>query len=70
MDAVVRRDTTFTLRLDAFDGNTSWQAHSRRVGAGRSYDMCHAHHNRHAEPFIWTATAATILRKVRHRKQA
>ena len=27
-----------------------------------------AHHNRHAEPFIWTATAATILRKVRHRK--
>jgi hypothetical protein len=29
-----------------------------------------AHHNRHAEPFIWTATAATILRKVRHRKQA
>jgi hypothetical protein len=26
MDAVVRRDTTFTLRLDAFDGNTSRQA--------------------------------------------
>jgi hypothetical protein len=46
MDAVVRRDTTFTLRLDAFDGNTSWQAHSRRVGRWtllvQQYDMCHA----------------------------
>jgi transposase len=29
-----------------------------------------AHHNRHAEPFVWTATAATILRKVRHCKEA
>lgn len=29
-----------------------------------------AHHNRHAEPFIWTATAALILRKVRHCKEA
>ena len=29
-----------------------------------------AHHNRHAQPFIWTATAATILRKVRHCKEA
>ena len=28
------------------------------------------HHNRHAEPFIWTATAATILKKVRHSKEA
>lgn len=28
------------------------------------------HHNRHAEPFIWTATAAKILRKVRHCKEA
>ena len=28
------------------------------------------HHNRHAEPFVWTATAATILRKVRHCKEA
>ena len=28
------------------------------------------HHTRHAEPFIWTATAATILRKVRHCKKA
>ena len=28
------------------------------------------HHNRHAQPFIWTATAATILRKVRHCKEA
>jgi transposase len=28
------------------------------------------HHNRHAEPFIWTATAATILGKVRHCKEA
>jgi transposase len=28
------------------------------------------HHNRHAEPFIWTATAASILRKVRHCKEA
>jgi len=27
------------------------------------------HHNRHAEPFIWTATAAAILRKVRHCKE-
>ena len=24
------------------------------------------HHNRHAQPFLWTASAATILRKVRH----
>ena len=28
------------------------------------------HHNRHAEPFLWTASAATILRKVRHCKEA
>lgn len=28
------------------------------------------HHNRHAEPFIWTATAASILKKVRHCKEA
>jgi transposase len=28
------------------------------------------HHNRHAEPFVWTAKAATILRKVRHCKEA
>ncbi|MPY89606.1 MAG: IS630 family transposase [Luteitalea sp.] len=28
------------------------------------------HHNRHAEPFIWTATAARILKKVRHCKEA
>jgi transposase len=28
------------------------------------------HHNRHAEPFVWTASAATILRKVRHCKEA
>jgi transposase len=28
------------------------------------------HHNRHAEPFIWTATASTILRKVRHCNEA
>src|SRR4029453_531105 len=28
------------------------------------------HHNRHAEPFIWTATAAHILKKVRHCKEA
>ena len=28
------------------------------------------HHNRHAEPFIWTATANTILRKVRHCREA
>lgn len=28
------------------------------------------HHNRHAEPFIWTAAATTILRKVRHCKEA
>ena len=26
--------------------------------------------NRHAEPFIWTATAASILNKVRHCKEA
>lgn len=28
------------------------------------------HHNRHAQPFIWTATAARILKKVRHCKEA
>jgi transposase len=28
------------------------------------------HHNRHATPFIWTATAATILNKVRHCREA
>ena len=28
------------------------------------------HHNRHAQPFLWTATAATILQKVRHCKEA
>ena len=28
------------------------------------------HHNRHAEPFIWTATAATTLKKVRHCREA
>lgn len=28
------------------------------------------HYNRHAEPFLWTATAATILRKVPHCKEA
>ena len=28
------------------------------------------HHNRSAEPFIWMAPAATILRKVRHCKEA
>ena len=28
------------------------------------------HHHRHAEPFIWTAPATTILRKVRHGKEA
>jgi transposase len=28
------------------------------------------HHNRHAEPFVWTATAAAILKKVRHCKEA
>ena len=27
------------------------------------------HHNRHASPFLWTAPAATILRKVRHCKE-
>ena len=28
------------------------------------------HHNCHAEPFLWTASAATILRKVHHCKEA
>jgi transposase len=28
------------------------------------------HHNRHAEPFIWTATGPRIVRKVRHCKEA
>ena len=28
------------------------------------------HHNRHAEPFIWTATAVRILKKLRHCKEA
>jgi transposase len=27
-------------------------------------------HNKHARPFIWTATAAAILRKIKHCKQA
>jgi transposase len=36
----------------------------------RAIEAYVAHHNRHAEPFIWTATAATILRKVRHCKEA
>ncbi len=27
-------------------------------------------HNKHPRPFIWTATAATIVRKIRHCKQA
>jgi len=35
----------------------------------RAIDEYGAHHNRHAEPFIWTATAATILRKVHHRNK-
>jgi len=36
----------------------------------RAIEAYVTHHNRHAEPFIWTATAATILRKVRHCKEA
>jgi hypothetical protein len=36
----------------------------------RAIEAYVTHHNRHAEPFIWTATAATILRKVRHSKEA
>jgi hypothetical protein len=28
------------------------------------------HHSRHAAPFIWPATAARILKKVRHCKEA
>jgi transposase len=36
----------------------------------RAIEAYVAHHNRHAQPFIWTATAATILRKVRHCKEA
>jgi len=27
-------------------------------------------HNKHPRPFIWTATAAAILRKIKHCKQA
>ena len=27
-------------------------------------------HNKHLRPFIWTATAAAILRKIKHCKQA
>jgi len=29
-----------------------------------------AEHNRHARPFVWTASASQIIRKVRHCKQA
>ena len=29
-----------------------------------------SHHNRHATPFLWTKSAETILRKVRHCKEA
>jgi transposase len=36
----------------------------------RAIEAYVTHHNRHATPFIWTATAATILRKVRHCKEA
>ena len=36
----------------------------------RAIDASVTHHNQHAEPFIWTATAASILRKVRHCKEA
>lgn len=36
----------------------------------RAIEAYVAHHNRHAQPFIWTATAATILHKVRHCKEA
>ena len=36
----------------------------------RAIETYVTHHNRHAEPFISTATAATILRKVRHCKEA
>jgi len=36
----------------------------------RAIEAYVTHHNRHAEPFIWTATAARILRKVRHCKEA
>jgi transposase len=35
----------------------------------RAIDDYVTHHNRHAEPFIWTATAAVILKKVRHCKE-
>ena len=27
-------------------------------------------HNKHPRPFIWTATAVAILRKIKHCKQA
>lgn len=36
----------------------------------RAIEAYVTHHNRHAEPFLWTATAAVILRKVRHCKEA
>ncbi len=36
----------------------------------RTIEAYVTHHNRHAEPFIWTATAASILKKVRHCKEA
>ena len=35
----------------------------------RAIEVYVTHHNRHAEPFIWTATA-NILKKVRHCKEA
>jgi len=36
----------------------------------RAIDDYVTHHNRHPEPFIWTAPATSILRKVRHCKEA
>ena len=36
----------------------------------RAIDDYVTHHNRHATPFLWTASAKTILRKVRHCKEA
>ena len=35
----------------------------------RAIEAYVTHHNRHAEPFVWTATVSTILRKVRHCKE-
>ena len=42
---------------------------NKRTAAAAMLVLLDVNHNRHAEPFIWTATAASILKKVRHCKE-